>query len=103
MPLDRSQIDVIITNNIFTNNQELITGDILQGVLKAINENMLTIADEGGSLLAIGNTVGNGGTPKSILFVDAAGKLAQDANFQWDYTTESLNLNGDFFAKQDIV
>lgn len=101
MALDRSQVDAAITSNIFTNIQELITGDILQSILLAISNNYFNIVDDADKLLAIGNPVANGGAPTSILFVDAVDKLAQDANFQWDYSTSSLKLNGSFFAKQD--
>lgn len=46
----------------------------------------------GGSAMAIGNSVG-GGSPKSVLFVNASGALAQDnANFAWDYTNIGLGI-----------
>ncbi len=46
----------------------------------------------GGGSMAIGNTVGSG-TPKSVLYIDAAGALAQDvANLNWDYTNKYLGV-----------
>jgi hypothetical protein len=47
-----------------------------------------------GSYMAIGNLV-TGGTPKSVLFIDATGNLAQDnAEYQWDYTNKTLGVGG---------
>lgn len=52
----------------------------------------LNVAISGGGSVAIGSAV-TSGTPKSLLFIDASGFLAQDnANISWDYTNLQLQV-----------
>ncbi|HRZ95345.1 MAG TPA: helix-turn-helix domain-containing protein, partial [Candidatus Moranbacteria bacterium] len=62
-------------------------------MLTAGTGGVMSWTSPGAASIELGSSIGGGGLPGSVLYIDGAGELAQDnANFFWDYNDHQLGI-----------